>query len=77
MNSVDPDHWAVVLKVVPGGEEEISEGTVHDILQEFTDGGIGRPGGFFMRLEGRADLILGRQLQAMVDELKASRESNS
>jgi hypothetical protein len=67
---IDLDRYATVLKVVLGGEEEIAEGTVRAILEDFAEGNIGRPGGLFMRLEGLENVILGRQLMALVERYR-------
>jgi hypothetical protein len=69
---IDLDCYATVLKLVPGGEEGMAEGTVREILGDFVAGKIGRPGGLFMRVSGRADLVLGKQLIALVEDYKIS-----
>lgn len=68
--AVDLDHYATVLKLVPGGEEELFDGTVREILSEFAQGRIGNPGGLSMRLAGSPGLILGVQIEALVEDFK-------
>ncbi|MBY2929413.1 hypothetical protein FIM10_12090 [Sphingomonadales bacterium 56] len=67
---IDLDRYATVCKLVPGGEEELAEGTVREIFDDFAAEKIGRPGALFMRLAGQADLILGKQLLTLVEEYK-------
>lgn len=70
--NIDPGQYASVLVLIPGGEREVASGTVEELLGEFAQGRIGEPGGMFMRLAGDEDLILGRQLERMVEAFKAA-----
>lgn len=68
--NIEPGHYATVLKMIPGGEEEIFEGTVDEICAEFASGAIARPGAHFMRLDGVPNLVLGRELKSLVAAYK-------
>ena len=70
METPSLEQYASVLKVTPGGEEELFEGTVGEILDQFVKGGIGRPGALFMRLAGEGEIILGAQLKTLAENFE-------
>lgn len=69
---LDLDRYATVFKLVPGGEKELAEGTIREILDDFAAGKIGRPSALSMRFAGETDIIMGKKLAALVEEYRFS-----
>lgn len=66
MSDIHPDDYAVIVKLAPGGWDELQSGTAGQMLVELATGKHGRPGALGLLIDGRDTPIFGRALSELI-----------
>lgn len=66
MNDFHPDDYAVIVKLAPGGWDELQSGTAAQMIVELATGRHRQPGALGLLIDGRDTPIFGRALSELV-----------